>query len=946
MIVKFDSLNRFETPALYVCNPGCKYIEDRNELGHKSWRLTKVLGALSGTTDEELVLNFNAISELNFRAYNLAYEDRAEREHAYTLYKALQNRRLIFVEDVGFFMITNVSSGYKDGIYYKDIIAESCESEIASKIVPYIADGTYMFYDPEDSNSLLYKLVETLPMWTIAHVDETIATKYRTFESVSTDLNVYAFMNNNVQEAYECIFIFDIKNRTISVYDQETYVTLTSIHITKDDLIDSIEIKEDMENVYTAISVLGSDDLSINAVNPLGTNVIYNFSYYLDWMSDELREKITRWQEEVSAAESEYLEYAKAYYDLLEISSEQRSEIDRLETLIDIYTRCYENIVAEGNLDDTNGYMSAAIEYGGTNIISTDIKSTREAVKICIDSLNNDLASLKARYEDSDSDSLESIVFMNMSPEELKATVGNSSLNYICRNGPAVSNTTSGSGSSEDEDDEKLSDTTFPLYKYVGDEWVFQRNVSTTSLIGYLSAAMDLFRTTLSITNYFNETEYEELYNYIFEGSYTDEYIAVTSNMTYADILSQTDLLYTRAKSQLERISKPTQEFSIDVENFVFEKDFEEWSDQLETGCAINVDIGDNDVAQLFLSSITINYDDKSLELTFGNRLNKFDPKSIYSSVLGSVQRTANTLSYIKDVIYPIETGELNELRSLLESSRTLTKTAVLSAENQSFVIDDTGLTGRTVNEDGTFGKRQVKLTSNTMVFTDDNWDTAKVALGEIIINNENKGYGLNAEVVMGDLLVGGGLNIMSVDSEGNQKAFLEVINGMITSQVDEKSEIGQAISSLKQTADKIELSFTTTTSDDGKEVYEPEVDSVTTSTGYTFDRDGLLISDSDSDIINQINNTGMYVKTVTDTSSGDTTDVLTANNQGVFAINLHSERYLVVGDSARFEDYIVYHNDENGNSVPEKRTGCYYVGMLTDDELYGDAATLSIQEG
>ena len=43
--------------------------------------------------------------------------------------------------------------------------------------------------------------------------------------------------------------------------------------------------------------------------------------------------------------------------------------------------------------------------------------------------------------------------------------------------------------------------------------------------------------------------------------------------------------------------------------------------------------------------------------------------------------------------------------------------------------------------------------------------------------------------------------------------------------------------------------------------------------------------------------------------------EVLTANNQGVDAANLHANTYLIIGEYSRFEDY--------GNG----RTGCFWVG-------------------
>lgn len=85
-------------------------------------------------------------------------------------------------------------------------------------------------------------------------------------------------------------------------------------------------------------------------------------------------------------------------------------------------------------------------------------------------------------------------------------------------------------------------------------------------------------------------------------------------------------------------------------------------------------------------------------------------------------------------------------------------------------------------------------------------------------------------------------------------------------------------------------------------------VGKVKTSTGYTFDEDGMTISKSDSEMTTQITEDGMTVR-----KNGE--DTLIANSNGVDAVNLHATTYLIVGSNSRFEDY------------GEGRTGCFWIG-------------------
>lgn len=85
-------------------------------------------------------------------------------------------------------------------------------------------------------------------------------------------------------------------------------------------------------------------------------------------------------------------------------------------------------------------------------------------------------------------------------------------------------------------------------------------------------------------------------------------------------------------------------------------------------------------------------------------------------------------------------------------------------------------------------------------------------------------------------------------------------------------------------------------------------VERVTTATGFTFNEEGLHISKTDSEITTSITEDGMAVYR-------DNNEVLTADNQGVKAEDLHATTFLIIGENSRFEDY-------NGS-----RTGCFWIG-------------------
>lgn len=91
-------------------------------------------------------------------------------------------------------------------------------------------------------------------------------------------------------------------------------------------------------------------------------------------------------------------------------------------------------------------------------------------------------------------------------------------------------------------------------------------------------------------------------------------------------------------------------------------------------------------------------------------------------------------------------------------------------------------------------------------------------------------------------------------------------------------------------------------------------VESVRTGKGFTFNDEGLTIEDIENpEIITQITNDGMGVYRG---SMSDNRRVLTANNEGVKAEDLHATTYLLIGKYSRLENY-----------GSKKRTACYWIG-------------------
>lgn len=303
---------------------------------------------------------FNAVDELSFNIYR---ERNGEIEN---LWNKIIDFKTVYVKEFDEWFEISVSTDESEINTKKVVTAKSlCEAELGQVILYDVEINTEddiareeyteptIFYNPnKKSCSLLNRLLEKAPGYTIAHVDETLLNIQRSFSIDGT--SIYDFLTSTLSQEIGCIFLFDSNTRSIYVYDMETcclscdyrsedsftvcpecggtilhepYGKDTSIFIDKNNLGSDIQLTSETDNIKNCFRVIGGDDL-INAtlknINPNGSNYIYYFNK--DTMSDmpgELQSKIKSYDElvdEYSNNKSFSLEASlvKRYNDIIE----------------------------------------------------------------------------------------------------------------------------------------------------------------------------------------------------------------------------------------------------------------------------------------------------------------------------------------------------------------------------------------------------------------------------------------------------------------------------------------------------------------------------------------------------------------------------------------------------------------------------------------------------
>lgn len=272
-------------------------------------------------TEKCIDFKFNDLDEITFTTYLYVNNERNP------YYDAVDVMKYILLPDIGFYSIISVDI-QSEGTEFecKKVVAKSYECLLAQKYLEEFVinmgtdesiDGV-QFYNignqEKQEKSLLHLILEKCPDWKIGHIDDSLQTMQRSFEVSRQD--VYSFLNNDVAEAFSCVFLFDTLHNTINIYEEDRVGKDTNIHVSYVNLLKSTSLSCTTDNIKTCLTITGSDDLTIREIN-MGYDRIYNFDYYnsTEYMSQKLYDAYNKWIALRNSRLSTYNTYLSKYQD-------------------------------------------------------------------------------------------------------------------------------------------------------------------------------------------------------------------------------------------------------------------------------------------------------------------------------------------------------------------------------------------------------------------------------------------------------------------------------------------------------------------------------------------------------------------------------------------------------------------------------------------------------
>ena len=297
------------------------------------------------------------------------------------------------------------------------------------------------------------------------------------------------------------------------------------------------------------------------------------------------------------------------------------------------------------------------------------------------------------------------------------------------------------------------------------------------------------YRNQFDMKTYLGDTLYIELRSFIREDVYNNSNFT-SDGLSNAQIIEQAKELKAKAEQELAKACNPQYSVTTSLSSVVAQKEF------VYKGVKVNDDYSkfminnyvrvliDEELYKMRLTSITFQFPvtDK-IDVTFSNVTNcKTNTAMNVKEILDSAASMATSYDYVAT---QADKGAVanDQFVDIMNEGLNASLMAVKNSRDQDVVIDSHGiLLRKKIHEADEYSQKQMKLINRNLVMTDDNWNTAKLAIGLGLYDGVER-YGVWADVICGNLIAGEKLVISNDDGKGNHTVIIngegiDILNG------------------------------------------------------------------------------------------------------------------------------------------------------------------------
>lgn len=377
MFLDIDLNLKPQKPQLFLCKPN-----------------KQIIGKLKESFNINLKLSLRQLNELSFSLpYEIEINHELVKNDNINKLKERYLIKLVLGNYIEWFIINELTDSVQEDQDIKEIHTFSLGYELRDKL---IRDYEVTSYNA--TQVLTDALSSTI--WNIDYIDADFDIMYRSFEVANATILDFVYQ---IAETFNALVVWNTENRTISFYQPDNIGNDKGFIIKYGKYLKSLNKVSNADEMATRLKVFGKDGLSIQRVNPTGSNFIEDFSYFMypyaedengnvihhsDYMSDELCKAIIAYQNLLESKKGDFDNLLNQKETLQDALSIKETELFNLETELKII---------EDNLD-----IAQSTGVGDERQLKIDKKNKEDEIiakKSEITTIENNIANVDNQIE-------------------------------------------------------------------------------------------------------------------------------------------------------------------------------------------------------------------------------------------------------------------------------------------------------------------------------------------------------------------------------------------------------------------------------------------------------------------------------------------------------------------------------------------------------------------
>lgn len=690
--------------------------------------------------------------------------------------------------------------------------------------------STVVYKASDTNHSLLHRILSYAPHWKIGHVDSHITdSNTNQLVETSTVVRTFEFSNTNVYDALQevakeldVVFTFDSKTRSVNMYDLNTVGEDTTVFVNKENLANSFTCSSNKDNIKNCFKVTGGDDLInsyVRSVNPNGSEYIYYISKdQREDMSDELVTKLEAYDNLYESKKTEYenacaemfaaIDNIQKYTNTLapqrtDANTTALDEYNKLKNITSVYVQSKKNLLQKGvekailtlaqitvdyrytvTIQDEDTYNETnSIWTGKFKVVNEsndeDVVVGTDDVTISIledekTSLQNQIDKLigDGDFEDATVDELKE---KYINKEQKDYDYCQERLQEMWKVYAECANVLLEKGYAVKKDDNKF----YSLYsEYHQKEQIL--STAYLNMTNYIESLekikeekakqVNAYHNELDFVKYLGDKLYKEFCCYRREDVYENSNY-ISDGLSDKEAIEKAKTLVEVATKELYKASLFQYTYTANLNNLFNNSVFKPFWEHFALFNWIRAEV-DERVISLRLIGITYDYaNPDKIEVEFSEQVRNANGITDLESILNQAKSMAT--SYSSTAKQASQGAEsYSDFKTLKEEGLNSALMNIKNSNNEEVTVDGRGINCRSKDINDDYDQCQLRITGKNIVMTDDDWNSARLAIGRGLFNGQEK-YGVWCDVLVGNivasetLMISNGSKTFIVDKDG-----------------------------------------------------------------------------------------------------------------------------------------------------------------------------------